>query len=276
MDLSTKPPLGSTEYLHEAQKNLDRVLAAFWRMNDNLPKIEDDLRMAMSMMAWPIIESGISMLMLSGVSKLRDCLILARPILEHTLNIGYFGAKGENAVNGALQHSHQKAYRDLKREISIKDFKLAIGLDNLENFPISDNLREAIEEFSNEKGFEIRAWTGDNTRKKIELISDKYGKEIGMILTINLFYIYRHSSEIIHGTLFGSIYSRGMTNLVQEWPINDDEFKRFNNIEISFVLINTILLIYCVARIIHTHFPMEDGFNNINDIVIKYREQFKN
>jgi hypothetical protein len=266
MDQPTKPLLGSNEYLEEAQNALESVLAAFWKINNNLPRIEDDLTMAMSMMAWPVIESGHSMLVLSGMGKLRDCFILARPILEHILNIGYFGAKGTDAVDKALRHSHQKAYRDLKRELTIKDFSITIGLKDIGQFPKPDKLRESLDEFTNEKGFEVRAWTGDSTHKKIEIIGEKYGKEVAMILTINLFYIYRHSSEVIHGTLFGAIYSRGMANLAQGPPINDDQFRRFNNVEISFILINTILLIYCISKMIHAHYPMEEGFNEISNL----------
>lgn len=267
--------LGSDEYLIEAQVTLDKVLAILWKTNNNLTNPDDDLMMAMWTMAWPIVESGMSLLELSQKQRMRDCYIIARPIFEHVLNIGYFGAKGQDTIIKALQHTHQKSYRDLNREINIKDIRVAIGLKNLDNIQVTDELRHSIDEFTNQKGFEVRSWTGDNTFKKIEIISEKYGKDIGTILTMNLFYIYRHSSEIIHGTVFGTMFSRGMTKLSHEWPENDEQLRKHQNIYISFILQNTILMTYCAAKIIDTHYPMKKDFEQIKKIVITYREKFE-
>jgi hypothetical protein len=273
--MNKKISLGSHEYLKEAQITLDKVLAALWRANDRAPNIEDDLMMTMWTMAWPIVESGMSLLELSQKQRMRDCFIIARPIFEHVLNIGYFGVNGESSIKKALKHTLQKSYRDLNREINIKDIKVAIGLKNIENVAVSDELKIAIDEFTSQKGFELRSWTGDNTFKKIELISDKYGKDIGTILTMNLFYIYRHSSEIIHGTLFGTLFSRGLTKLSHEWPKNSEEFKKYQNSYISFILQNTILMTYCAIKIIDTHYPLNKDFEEVKKIVIAYREKIE-
>lgn len=267
--------LGSKEYLEEAQKILDSLLTILFKTNERLPNSNDNLRMAFAMMAWPIIESGLSLLYLSSVYKLRDCYILARPIFEHVLNIGYFGVKGDEAITKAINHYHQKSFRDLYREVTIKDIKVAIGLKNIDAVEKTDNLRQAIEEFTTKKGFEERSWTGDNTFKKIELISDKYGKELGTILTMNLFFIYRHSSEIIHGTLFGVNFSRGLTQMTSEWPTNDDDLKRYTNTNISFVIMNVMLLTYCALEIINFHFPINKDIEKAREMVKKYREKIE-
>lgn len=267
--------LGSVEYLKEAMITLDKVLAALWKINEKVPDVKDDLMMTMWTLAWPIVESGMSLLDLSQKQRMRDCYIIARPIFEHVLNIGYFGVNGEESLKKALQHSHQKSYRDLNREINIKDIKVAIGLKNIENVPVSDELKIAIDEFTSKKGFEVRSWTGDNTFKKIEMISDKYGKDVGMILTLNLFYIYRHSSEIIHGTLFGTLFSRGMTKLSNEWPVNSEELKKHQNTYIGFILQNTILMTYCAIKIIDSHYPLGKDFEKIKKIVEDYRKKIE-
>lgn len=267
--------LGSVEYLKEAMITLDKVLAALWKINEKVPDVKDDLMMTMWTLAWPIVESGMSLLDLSQKQRMRDCYIIARPIFEHVLNIGYFGVNGEESLKKALQHSHQKSYRDLNREINIKDIKVAIGLKNIENVPVSDELKIAINEFTSKKGFEVRSWTGDNTFKKIEMISDKYGKDVGMILTLNLFYIYRHSSEIIHGTLFGTLFSRGMTKLSNEWPVNSEELKKHQNTYVGFILQNTILMTYCAIKIIDSHYPLGKDFEKIKKIVEDYRKKIE-
>jgi hypothetical protein len=271
--MTRKFELGSDEYLKEAQQILDKLISILFKANEKLPNSSDNLRMAMSVMAWPIIESGHSMLVLSSMDKQRDCYILARPIFEHVLNIGYFGAKGEDAIKKSIDHYYQKTYRDLYREINIKDIKVAIGLNNIEAVHKDDNLRKAIEDFTTKKGFEERSWTGDNTFKKIEIISDKYGKNIGTILTLNLFFIYRHSSEIIHGTMFGVLHTRGLTQLTSQWPENDEKLKKLSNTNISFLLMNVMLLTYCALEIINHHFPIEDDIVKARDLVKEYREE---
>lgn len=273
--MARKHELGSPEYLKEAQQILDKLISILFIANEKLPNSSDNLRMALSMMAWPIIESGHSMLVLSSMDKQRDCYILARPIFEHVLNMGYFGAKGEETINKSIAHYYQKTFRDLHREIKIKDIKVAIGLKNIEAVHKDDNLRKAIEEFTTKKGFEERSWTGDNIFKKIEIISDTYGKDIGTILTLNLFFIYRHSSEIIHGTMFGVLHARGLTQLSSQWPVNDDKLKKHSNTNISFLLLNVMLLTYCALEIINHHFPIEDDIIKAREMVKKYREEIE-
>ena len=269
--MNRKSPLGSEEFLRDALITLDKILAVLWKSNDKIPNIKDDLLMTLWTMAWPIVESGMSLLDLAQKQRMRDCYILARPIFEHVLNMGYFGAKGTTSIEKALKHVHQKSYRDLNREISIKDFQFAISMCDIERIPISTDLRNALDEFTSQKGFEIRSWTGDNTFKKIEVITEKYGMTVGSILTINLFYIYRHSSEIIHGTLFGSLFSRGLTKLSCEWPENSEQLRVFQNSHISFIIQNAILMTYCAMAIIDYHFPMKKDFEQIKKIVTDYR-----
>jgi hypothetical protein len=264
--------LGTDEYLIETQDTLETILNILNKVNQKLPDPKVKLRMTLGLMVYPIIESGYSLLFLSRSKKLRDCYILARPILEHVLNIGYFGAKGNDAIMKAINHTHQKSYRDLKREITIKDIKIALGLKNIESYPINDSLRVAIEEFTTKKGFEERAWSGDNTYKKIEIISDRYGKNIATILSGNLFFIYRHSSEVIHGTLFGVSYCLGLTDLTKHPTKSDKEYSRFINVRLSLVILNIMLLVSCSLKIIHEHFPISDEVEEVSKLISQVRQ----
>lgn len=193
--------LGTKEYLEVVQRTLDNSIRLISKsLNKGLANKKDDVAMSFSLMAGPILDTSHSLLVLSSMGKMRDCYSLSRIIFDHVLNLGYFGAKGEETVKKALQHYHQKAFRDLDRKIEIKDLEFGIGLKDIENAPISEKLKEALEYFTTNKGFEIRSWTGDNVFKKIEIIRDYYGKETGMMLIINLFFIYRHSSVSIRRT----------------------------------------------------------------------------
>ncbi|PJX26932.1 hypothetical protein CAP47_01920 [Psychroflexus sp. S27] len=175
--------LGTEEYLEVAQQTLDKTIRLIAKsVNNGLANTKDDVAMSFSLMVGPILDTSNSLLVLSTMGKMRDCYSLSRIIFDHVLNLGYFGAKGEETVKKALQHYHQKAFRDLDRKIEIKDLAFGIGLKDIDKAPISDKLKEALNYFTSNKGFEIRSWTGDNVFKKIEIIRDYYGKEIGMML----------------------------------------------------------------------------------------------
>lgn len=202
---------------------------------------------------------------------MRDCYVISRMIFDHVLNLGYFGVKGSEAVKKALIHYHQKSYRDLDRKIEIKDLKFGIGIQNIDRVPINKKLKEALEYFTNTKGSEIRSWTEENVFKKIELIREKYGEEVGMMLIINLFFIYRYSSEIIHGTLFGSLFSRGMTKPEQEQPNNEKELMTFHTTRVSFVLMCSLLLNYVMFEIIHHDYPRQKEMDELAELVKDFR-----
>jgi hypothetical protein len=264
--------LGTPEYLEVAQKTLDKTIRLIAKsLNEGLSNEKDDVAMSFALMSGPILDTSHSLLVLSSMGKMRDCYSLSRIIFDHVLNLGYFGANGEDSVKKALKHYHQKAFRDLDRKIEIKDLTFGIGLKDIERAPISDKLKEALDYFTTNKGLEIRSWTGENVFKKIEIIRDYYGKEIGMILIINLFFIYRHSSEIIHGTLFGSLFARGLTKPESEQPNNENELEVFHRTRISFVLICSILLNYVTLDIINKHYPRQTELDEISELIKDFR-----
>ncbi len=269
--MTKKIELGSDEYLELARSTLGQVISLISNSISSLPSLKDDLTMSFSLMAGPVLDTSHSMLILSNVGKMRDCYALSRIVFDHVLNLGYFGVNGKKAVKKALDHYHQKSFRDLERAIEIRDLKFGIGLNDLDKVPISKKLKEALDYFTSNKGFEIRSWTGENVFKKIELIREKYGHEIGMMLIINLFFIYRHSSEIIHGTLFGSLFARGMTKPENEQPSTESELETFHKTRISFVLMCAILLNHVMFEIINYHYPREAESKELAELIKDFR-----
>lgn len=263
--------LGSVEYLAKVQDALHQCIILISKSISDIGSQKDDVSMAFALMSNPILESSHSMILLSQCLKMRDCYALARMIFDLTLNLGYFGVKGKTSVELSLKHYHQKAFRDLDREIEIKGLKFGIGIKGFDKSKVDAKLKEALDFFTNRKGFEIRSWTGDNVFKKIELIIGKYGEDIGMMLIINLFFIYRHSSEIIHGTMYGSLFSRGMTRPENEQPKNEDELRKYQITYITFTLICVILLNYVMFSIIHSHYNRNVDFDKLTEIIKEFR-----
>ncbi|MFT5213582.1 MAG: hypothetical protein ACI9JT_001946 [Polaribacter sp.] len=256
--MKDKLTLGSKEYLRHYQEALLQHIFLFEKLNKELPKVEDGQSIAFSMMVWPIIESCQSILILSEGKKLRDSMGLARMVLDLALNIGYFSVKGQSAIDKALKHAHQKSFRDLNRDFNIDDIRIFIGLNNIESVEMPEKLKEAIEEYTTENGKEERAWTGDNVFKKIKLIRQRHGKGIGISYAMATFEIYRHSSEVLHGTMFGSMYALGITELRQNWPKDNVDREKHVYTELSLLLNVLSLLTSATMSIILSHYPNEE------------------
>jgi hypothetical protein len=140
----------------------------------------------------------ISLLATHG--KLRDCFVIARTVFETIINFCFICGEGDEAAR-AEAHARQKAYRDLQRELEINQRKLSVqwtGQIDLSNNP---EIVEAIAEFTSSKGREIRSWTPETIKERIEAIEARYGSKVAINLQFAYLAIYRHSSEIAHGTL---------------------------------------------------------------------------
>ena len=74
-----------------------------------------------------------------------------------------------------------------------------------------------LKNFTTKAGKEKRAWTDENTEQQLGAVVKKYGGRLGGFLAFGLLTIYRHASEIAHGTLFSMWWKLGFTN-PGEWP----------------------------------------------------------
>jgi hypothetical protein len=73
-------------------------------------------------------------------------------------------------------------------------------------------LQAALAEFTSKKGREITSWTPETVQEQIETIDARYGKRISTNLQFALMSIYRHESDIAHGTFFGALFALGLTS----------------------------------------------------------------
>jgi hypothetical protein len=166
-----------------------------------------------------IIDTVILMIHAAGVSchsivtlssgtgmSVRDCFPIARSVVETAVNACFIQARGIEAARRAQRHALQKSYRDLNR--GAKFGELQMTMSNSAKVDPSDvlGLQAAISEFSNKRGEELRDWTPESIDEKIEAAKAKYGARVGIDLGAARMMIYRHSSEILHGTYFGATY----------------------------------------------------------------------
>lgn len=136
---------------------------------------------------------------------LRDCYSIARSISETSINIAYIVASGEAVAERAWRHAHQKTFRDLSRSGKIGNLRFETKHESVPDPKTIPGLEDALQEFTRSNGKEERDWTKDNLDTRLKVIDEKYPKDC-VFLVGSVAQIYRHSSEILHGTLFGSAY----------------------------------------------------------------------
>ncbi|MBF0268633.1 MAG: hypothetical protein HQL44_08570 [Alphaproteobacteria bacterium] len=136
---------------------------------------------------------------------IRDCFGIARSISEGCLNIAYILAEGEDAANKAIRHAFQKNYRDLKREGEFGGFRFLVGVAGEIPSPASvPGLEDSLKEFSDKKG-RGKGWTEKSVEDRLSSVRNRFGRK-GIGLFGAVLSIYRHSSEILHGSFSGVSY----------------------------------------------------------------------
>ena len=141
--------------------------------------------------------------------KLRDAYVIARVVYETSVNACFLLTEPETLSVRASTHAKQKALRSLVRAIELAgnqifEFKPQ-GVEELLGDP---KHQEWLREFTSKSGREITSWTPENVQQRLETAYVKFGHEATRGLAFGLL-IYRHASEIAHGTLFGTLFSWG-------------------------------------------------------------------
>lgn len=143
--------------------------------------------------------------------RFRDAFVTGRTLYLTVLNACFICALGPKSAERALRHASQKAYRDLDRELKINNWRFAIRASSKPEADSDPRLKAAIGEFTWPKGREITQWTPESVTHQLEKIDSKYGGNAAKKLGLSMIMVYRHASEVAHGTLFGALWSVGLT-----------------------------------------------------------------
>ncbi|MGC4027297.1 MAG: DUF5677 domain-containing protein [Steroidobacteraceae bacterium] len=157
-----------------------------------------------------IADSCESIYLLSRETKMRDSLVLARAIFETIVNVLFVLSKGDAIADKALRHALQKTHRDMARELSINSLKISLKWGGADNQLLSEKLEESLRDFTTKKGREITSWTPESLVERIEVIDLHFKGNTAALLGSTLLVVYRHASEIAHGTFFGAAFGLGM------------------------------------------------------------------
>ena len=161
---------------------------------------------------WAITESSGSFSMLARAGRVRDCYIVCRSVYETIVNAAFIIAGGKPTAERARRHALQKIYRDGNRRLEVAD--MAFVVKRTQEIDLADHpeIQQALDEFTSKKGREITSWTPESVEQKLVIINDKYGADVTKGLMSGLIGIYRHASEVVHGTVFGAMHTLGMAD----------------------------------------------------------------
>ena len=227
--------------------------------------VKDDRRRHVSTL-FPLLDaiedSTDTLLNLARHGKMRDSYVISRVVFETSLNTCFILAGGDEHAEHAWRHANQKMARDLDRIIQIADQTIRLKRSDADKILSRPDVQKLLSEFTSKKGREITNWTPENAHKRLEAVYLKFGKADTAGLMWG-FLLYRHASDIAHGTLFGGLFAYGAT---EKKPKTINDLANFRAEHIKIVLQLSAFSLNSVIRIIGSHLPNKELVESSNRI----------
>lgn len=151
-----------------------------------------------------------TLLVLIDGRHIRGAFAVYRALFETVVNVCFILAMGKPIAERALRHARQKSIRDLERRVPFPDGEVTVKWSGADEVLAESDSQELLKEFSTKKGREDTKWTPENIEQRLQAIHKKFGKKVSVGLYFPGF-LYRQSSEVIHGTFYGAVYTWGVT-----------------------------------------------------------------
>lgn len=235
--------------------------------------IDDDVGNALLSLLDGINSSALTVLYLSEKSGFhtRDCYSIGRSIFETAVNACYIIAAGKNTSVDAHQHAQAKAQRDCNRESRIGDSVIKISYVDSSGAIIPPELKTDLRKFETNKGKE-KPWTKLSVDARILFVGKRYGKHVLNILHMARFVIYRHSSEILHGTVFGCKYFLGLTEPSSKDNV-DNSLAHSISIKHESILISIIFSMSSIIECFHYEYGFENLFKKSKKLLSSIKNE---
>ncbi len=234
------------------------------RKEDN--PIPEQIKQVLPLMLMAAGSSSITLSQLSELPSLqvRDCFSSARSIIEISANLCYIIAEGPDAAERAIRHARQKSYKDLKRESQIGNSIIRTIFSAIPDFSAIEGLETDIDEFTARSGRE-KGWTDLSIDERIKIVGQKLDGKILTSLHFARFMVYRHSSEVLHGTLFSSLYLHGLT-LPGDKSKDRTKYAEFIGTQLMVNLFATILSLGAIVEAFHRAYGFLSLFEESNQL----------
>lgn len=191
-----------------------------------------------------IIEDSISLDILATHSRINQCYVISRALLERVSNLSYLLYASEEEYSSFVDYTKNKAARSLSRKIEIDGIEKVSLKFSSGNYQFSEDYCKAVDGFTSPNGREIPRWTKLNIDKRADFLDKKSGKN----LLLHVLMIYSDASEALHGTLYGALFHLGVFV-----PGNDLDSQasldkqKFNSLSFLYFMASTAIstLLFC-------------------------------
>jgi hypothetical protein len=194
-----------------------------------------------------IIEDSISLDLLATNSRVNQCYIISRALLERVINLSYLLYASDDEYNSFVDYTKNKAARSLSRKIEIEGQKKVSLEFSSDGYELPQDYKDAVDKFTSTKGREIPRWTKLNIDKRADFLDNKSGKN----LLMHVLMIYGDASEALHGTLYGALFHFGFYNPSSR-PTDKSEFERekYNTLSFLYLMGSGAIgtLIFCLKE----------------------------
>lgn len=261
--------------IDELLKLLSQIIASVMELPGS-PTLTEKTDRGVTSVVVPLIQSAGSSIAamqafpLPGL-RTRECYLIARAMVETLVNACYVLAKGLEAADAAKRHAKQKAYRDLSRQSEIGGHRIIMGLKEIPDIDELGDLAKDLKLFTTNSGKEDYRWTKDNLDERIGIAGQAFGPSVLSRLHMARFAVYRHSSEIIHGTLFGYLFFHGST-LPSEPASSQEGLAQHIADQHIYLLLSVVLASSAFIKSFHKKYGISDINKATTDIDNKIRE----
>jgi hypothetical protein len=200
----------------------------------------------------------------------RDCYSISRSVVELAVNVCYIIAEGDPIADRALRHARQKAFQDLGRESKIGDSVIRLTSGERPDPAMVEGLEADLAEFTSRDGRE-KGWVDSSIDKRIEAVGKRFGQELLTRLHFARFMVYRHSSEVLHGTLFSAMYFFGPTTPSGEPRALETAGENIGQ-QHMMILLATVLALHSMVEAFHRAYGFRSAADGAQKILDGLRE----
>ena len=190
-----------------------------------LPAGEADINIVIKALMHMIGISAHSLVKLTDEVGLaaKDGYPLARSIIEGAVNSAYLMASEPDVARKARRHAEVRAFQDMTRNIELGPVAFRVGYESHLPAAEKQRLEEMASEFTTSKG-RPKDWTDLKLNQRLDVVASVFPKTALISLGASYFNIYRHASEVVHGSYYGALMIWG-TTAPNNLPITRDDFR---------------------------------------------------
>ncbi|QKF78084.1 hypothetical protein [Arcobacter defluvii] len=246
-------------------------IKSYKTMCDEILKKDTKINNELFLLLLAVFDSMETLAILSRYNKMRDSYVISRVIYETTVNILLILSTDFESMDEMNVYTQNEINQEPARSIAIDSEAVFLTFDG----------KEHIVGFSKNNPFSVknpRNWTKHNLKNSINLIDKKYGKIVSRSLMVAHLVIYRTSSNIAHGTLYGMLQAMGLIHGKTIKEFSDISMVEHNSNVIATLLLTTLQSVYGIVYVITKEIDLKinhlEYYTNLEKLIKEGKKLF--